>query len=198
MNPLVRFLLLAFVCILSPFFADGCTPTTSEPAEDPVVVILRDGAPACSGVAVGPHEVLTAAHCVSDVERVAYVTATEWRYSARGFQLARIDWINLDRDLARLHVEFNFAAPVKLRAPVAGEPVRARSVLFDATSSGNLLPGEGFFRDSTITVIPGWSGSPVFGDDGRVVGLVRSCRGGIVGMTKICLPDNAALSLVVP
>jgi hypothetical protein len=184
-------LLLLAVLMLS------CAPTGGEPVEDPIVVILRDGQPSCSGFAVGPHELLTAAHCVDDRREVAFVTEPQWRLSARGFSIARVLWADPDRDLARLHTKLNFSAPFRLRAPIEGEAVEARSVFYGGTTRGGLLEGAGYFRDSTLTVIPGWSGSPVLGGDGSAVGVIRSCRGGIVGAVKFCLPDNAAI-VVLP
>jgi hypothetical protein len=196
MNPVQRFLLLALACIAGSLTVNGCAQ--AAPPEDPVVVILRDGLPVCSGFAVGPHELLTAAHCVADSTTVAYTTAEQWRDTARAFELARVMSVDPTRDIARLHAKLNFDTHYQLRRIVEGEPVASRSVFYSATTRGRVLPAEGLFRDSTLTVIPGWSGSPVLGADGRAVGVVRSCQGGIIGATKFCLPNNAVFSLVVP
>jgi S1-C subfamily serine protease len=196
MNPITRFLLLAFSCLAFSIAAIACIP--ADPPEDPVVVILRDGLPQCSGFAIGRNEILTANHCVNDRESIAFVTAEQWRFSSNAFQTGMVVWRDDDRDLAGLRVKLNFKSPVELRELVEGEAVRARSVFYQQTSRGMMLAGDGYFRDSTITVIPGWSGSPVFGVDGKVVGLIRSCFGGFVGTIRFCYPDNAVVSLVRP
>lgn len=178
-------------------FVLGCS--SGEPPNDPVVVILRDGLPECSGVAVSPNQILTVAHCVQGLARgdkVAFVHRDRWQHTSAGYDDARLAFVNEDRDLAVLSSPVTFANPVEQREPVELEDVWARSALFDATSSGQLLTGYGFFRDTTVTIKPGWSGSPVFGRDGKLVGIMRSCFGGWANGHKYCLPRSGILSVL--
>lgn len=153
-------------------------------SEDSVVVILRDGFPACSGFAVDAGHMLTAAHCVADRSEVAFATASQWRHTASGFTLARVEDVDPRRDVARLSSELTFVTPFKLRELQPGEAVSARSVSFGATTEGFVLPGAGFFRDTTMGIQLGWSGAPVIGLDGMVVGLVHSCVATVRGCTR--------------
>jgi len=168
----------------------------APPPEDPVVVILRDGLPACSGFAVDAGHVLTAAHCVGDRSEVAFATASQWQHTARGFTLARVEYVDRARDIASLSSGFNFQSFLKLREPTEGESVLARSVFFNATTRGTVLAGAGFFRDTTMGIQFGWSGSPVLGGDGKVVGLVHSCLAAGEGRARGCLPLNAQITVL--
>jgi hypothetical protein len=175
----------------------GCT--SSAAPTDPVVVILRDGLPECSGVAITTNQIMTAAHCLQGLERgdkVAFVSHERWTRTAGGYDDARLAFVNEDRDLAVLTSPVPFLQPVEQRQPVEGEDLWARSALFGETHEGELLPGIGFFRDTTITIRPGWSGSPVFGRDGKLVGIVHSCFGGWVDGHKFCLPYSGTLAVL--
>lgn len=168
----------------------GCT-YVGAPVKDPVVVIMRDGLPACSGFAVAKDKVLTALHCVTQNE-VEVVTETQWSRTASASTPALVEYTDTARDIVVLSGEFNFTRLVKLRSPRVGEAVFARSVFFGAITDGNVLEGEGFFRDTTMTIARGWSGSPVYGLDGKVVGFVDGC----MARAGVCLPDNASIGVL--
>jgi S1-C subfamily serine protease len=161
-----------------------------SPVKDPVVVIMRDGLPACSGFAIAKDKVLTAAHCVTRNE-AEVVTETQWEKTASASTPAIVVYTDLARDILVLSGEFNFTGYVSLRPPRPNEAVYARSVYFGAITDGNVLEGDGFFRNTTMTIALGWSGSPVYGLDGKVVGFVHSCEA-----RKQCLPDNAQIGVL--
>lgn len=171
--------------------------TTSSPTE-PSVVILRDGMPECSGIAIAPQTLLTAAHCVLGLDpgdSIAFVTRDKWRGTARGFDVAKIVSVDADRDLATLSSLITFLNAPEQRRPGL-ETVWARSALFEQVHTGRVLPGFGFFRDTTLTIAPGWSGSPVFGADGKLVGIVHSCLGGFENGQKFCLPESGTFAVL--
>lgn len=167
--------------------------STAEPATDPVV--LRDGLPVCSGVALDSGRILTAAHCVDDRQSIAVVTAEQWRTTAKAFSVVRVTAVDAGRDLAFLSGPVA-AQVLNQREPMSGEVVHARSGLYQRSVSGFVLVGAGFFRDTTLSVEPGWSGSPVFAADGSLVGIVHSCVGGYIGVHKYCTPNNAAIAVM--
>jgi S1-C subfamily serine protease len=172
----------------------ACAP--SAPLRDPIVVVMRDGLPTCSGFAVAQNQVVTAAHCVTDMFDVEIVTAEQWQYTSNASTPAHVQYVDRQRDLAALSTEFNFDTKVTYREPIDGETVYARSVFFGAIADGNILPGIGFFRDTTISIDFGWSGSPVFGLDGKVVGFVDACRVGSGRPRAKCLPESALIGVL--
>jgi len=183
---MIRALLIALALL-------GCAPCKPQ---DPIVVILRDGQPVCSGFAVGPNQVLTAAHCVGDRPDVAIVTAEQWAHTSHGFTLAHVQLVDSSRDIASLSSDHIFDVPLKMRGPVTGETVYARSIMFGEITDGNVLPGAGSFVDTTMSIIPGWSGSPVLALDGSVVGFVHSCIATVHGLHRKCLPHNAQIGVL--
>lgn len=170
----------------------GCAFADAPAVRDPIVVVMRDGLPNCSGFAIERNTVLTAAHCVGDENEVDVVTEEQWRTTASASTHAVVAFRDRGRDLATLSGEFNFDMYVSFRALREREPVYSRSVYFGAMTDGNLLDGAGYFRDSDMTIAKGWSGSPVFGLDGKVVGLVHSC----VARERQCLPFNAQIAVL--
>lgn len=155
----------------------GCSPVVGRaPALDAsIVVVMQDGFPVCSGFAIGESIVLTAAHCLRDDATPAVVTSRQWLTQTQSSTEAEVVSVDLARDLAVLSVDHSFADPLRQRAPITGEQVFARSLKFGGIEYGNVLAGAGYFRDTTLSIRLGWSGSPVLGHDGRVVGVVHSC-----------------------
>lgn len=169
-----------------------------SPARDPIVVILRDGLPVCSGFAVGRTQIVTAAHCLDGARTVAFATAEQWRTTAKAFTVGHVTVLDVGRDLAAFESDAEFAEPLRMRSPLLGETVTAESVMFGRQASGVVLPGLGFYRDTTISVDFGWSGSPVLGADGRVVGFVHACTGRLSEQGRIECRPNTALIGVMP
>jgi S1-C subfamily serine protease len=167
----------------------GCS-YVGAPVADPVSVVMRDGLPACSAFAVAKDKVVTAAHCVTG-NAAEVVTETQWRLTTNASTPATVEYLDPARDLAVLTGEFNFTSPISLRPPTT-EAIYSRSVLFDAIADGNVLAGAGAFRQTTLSVEFGWSGSPVFGLDGKVVGFVHSCR----ARKGQCLPFETQIGVL--
>lgn len=169
----------------------------------------------CGAVAIAPKLALTAGHCV----RWIAGTHVVWRPKAPVAVPHEALTIAADRerDLAWLHSEDSFPAFVPVRRGVSGETVRAVSPVYDwATVRGTLgretfLGGEPdggtcdgltcrgvLYWETNLTIKPGWSGSPVFGEDGAVIGVVSSCQGFAqwkgLRLEKSCKPGFALVA----
>jgi hypothetical protein len=60
----------------------------------------------CDGIAIGPHEILTADHCLQPGQtEIAVVDQTTWYTTVRGFIIARVVHRDVGRDLVRLHTD---------------------------------------------------------------------------------------------
>jgi hypothetical protein len=68
--------------------------------------------------------------------------------------------------------------------------------LFGRLSSGVVLPSFGYFVDTTMTIELGWSGSPVLGADGRVVGFVHACQTRADGARRACIEHSAIVGVM--
>lgn len=196
---------------------------------DSIVVLLGtdSGEPACNAVATGPHTLATAAHCVThrldheDVspfatrtanlgDAVWYVTRHEWYRSASSAARARVTRYDAARDVAILdtdqpveprrtaHLCSRCSTPVTVyaRAGVFGWAIHA------GHTTGRTFAGPGqYYWDATISIEPGWSGSPVFDAAGSVVGVVSACLGSTIAagdhFVKSCEP-NFAVFVDVP
>ena len=165
-----------------------------------VTILNSQGRGCCSGVSVlsndGTPVIATAAHCVMhpidpfDSESATFAMTGDavWFMTWRGHvpQFGRIRTIDLDRDVAELVTTLDAPAPVgrALLCDACSVTVHAVSALYNALSYGEIdAQPIGFFWTSTISVQPGWSGSPVF-VDGRVVGLIGAC----VMAEGVCFP----------
>ena len=160
----------------------SCVPVRSP------VVGLQDaaGRVTCSAFAVGEH-LVTAAHCVHG-KRIGYVTRDLWNRTARGQLVANVAHIDREHDWAILTPPtLNGLAPLSVGQVVVGESVFTIAAKGDWVPSGGLVVTSFFAGEtngvdklrweSTITVAPGWSGSPVINARGEVVGIVVSCTG---------------------
>jgi S1-C subfamily serine protease len=174
----------------------GCAAGVPTTVDSAVAVVMRNDEPACSAFAISPHELLTASHCVGD-DTVQIVSRETWIETSDGYTEAQVVSRDEDRDVVVLQVPTTFPTFFRMREPQEGETVFAIGGMFDwRRSTGTVQPGAGFFRDSTITIKHGWSGSPVIGADGFVVGLIHSCHGNFVGAQHFCLPNNATMSVL--
>jgi hypothetical protein len=157
-------------------------------------VLASDGTPV----------IATAAHCVMrpidpfdsspDAPATAMRGDAVWFLAWHGHvpQFGRIRLIDLDRDVALLGTTLDAPAPIgrALLCDACSSPVHAVSALFDALSYGTIdSPRIGNFWTSTITVRPGWSGSPVFAD-GHVIGLVDAC----ISKAGVCFPGLSIIT----
>lgn len=155
----------------------------------------------CGAVAIGPRTLLTARHCLRGKTAVRYVTQELWEGTSDGAYMATTMRQSEGRDLAWLRVQGPaFATWLPMRGPREGETLRTvapiagwavdvgfAGIPFRAVNTPELLmpfhdeaPEDpagaiGQFWSSSLSIQPGWSGSPVLGVDGALVGLVIAC-----------------------
>ena len=207
---------------LIPVLVLACAPARgpADAEADAIVVLLsadNDRHPDCNAVAIGPHELATAAHCVThridqedetpDAPRTAeigdpvwYVTRAMWGGTGSGAERARVSYYDRVRDVALLETE-GVPGPPRRVAELGVEAVYARSALYEWERHNGQVAGRTFmgrssyYWETTIDIIPGWSGSPVFNASGAVVGLVSACAGATINagthQFKTCLPKFA-------
>lgn len=187
----------------------SCTPPLRSAAvrlEEPLV---------CGAFAVGPRTLLTAGHCV----RWQAGTAVRWepRDIVRTLETARAVSADRERDLAWLETDATLSPVFRTRRGLEGEHVTAVSPVYDWSQSSGYLTRETYlggepdggscdgsscrgvtYWETTLTIKPGWSGSPVLGDDGAAIGVVSSCQGFArwVGLRleKTCKPGFALVA----
>ncbi len=176
--------------------AFGCVPASAMPAVALVVRTGNDWERFCGAVAIGPRTLLTARHCLRGGTSVAYVTREVWEHTSDGAYMAHVVRQSKARDLAWLRTYGPaFESWLPLRGVERGETVAAIAPIADWRGAlgttgdtftafqtpDSILPShtasalDGSFRASTLSVQPGWSGSPVLGGDGALVGIVIGC-----------------------
>lgn len=134
-------------------------------------------APSCNAFVVHGPALVTAAHCVAGVELGAPVRYIE----PSGIGLGTAWLVELDDPADRAVLEPALSVNlVPLPAgfpPSVGDPVVSVSSFYSARSEGVVVArlSSGYFETS-MTIIHGWSGSPVLDADGRVWGVVSQCR----------------------
>jgi hypothetical protein len=141
------------------------TPEASVHGHSVLVEFVGDGH--CSGTAIGPHTILTAAHCVSDYPGAVIVNGVP----------ANVERTHLDGgDQARIEVDITFdtwaevgpAAKQGDRVFLYGNPGILRDVLRRGYIAG---AAEGLLL-TDINIGHGDSGAGVFNDKGQVIGVV--------------------------
>jgi hypothetical protein len=136
----------------------------------------------CGAVMVGPHVALTAGHCARGGPEVLAVDKA--------------------RDLALITARAQHYNG-HVRPAVVGEVVIACSALYDKCVTGAVTHRNHIgYLETNLTVVPGWSGSPVVGLDGALVGIVTACMGSEIwaGLTKkkTCVPGFAFVAEAMP
>jgi hypothetical protein len=147
----------------------------------------RRGSGLCSATVIGPHAILTAEHCdYKDGKGNLDQTALMIDLSTKVYHIE--DSILDDRDHQILLVDgpaFTDIATYQVRQPVAGEtvfilgdgkgefpPRELVGTVISVPNDASSVDGEAGLFYSTMKVIPGDSGSAVYGTDGKIVGLV--------------------------
>jgi len=169
-------------------------PSLAENLAAKTVALTRDGDAFCSGVWVGDHEILTAAHCVSrheDGDTITYATRADVTHVGdaelvyeRPAVILRRDTVH---DLALLQARrapAHDVASLSLANIQAGQSVHTMGAplgLWWSYSSGEIAavrfaqldedePGLWWIQ-ATAPISPGNSGCGLFDDDGFLVGL---------------------------
>ncbi len=179
----------------------GCSATMPK---HPAVALLTQDYRSCGAVAIAPHELVTASHCVDEGARrtIRYIADVDWFSAVQREYSARVVHVESSRDLAWLKTERD-APPlpfVAIRAPVAFEHLYSIAPAHNwKRSSGWLDEQVAGFLLTTVSVQPGWSGSPVFGLDGKLVAIVSACHPTEDGLTgtgllRRCKPRFSILS----
>jgi S1-C subfamily serine protease len=130
-------------------------------AEDNETVYL---AATCGGIAIGPHEILTADHCLDlGQTSVAVVDQTTWLTTIRGHVLARVVLRDPAKDLARLHTD-EILDYTGLSAQTSGAAVvSTRFESRPVQHEGDRVQAEVSHTDS---------GSAVCDPDGKLIGVL--------------------------
>lgn len=188
MRSLLLFILLLIVgCTQVP----PLTPKTSSIPESSSVVVMKSyydfhwrlkTIPACGGVIVGKHLIITAAHCVGAVNsEVEYVTRDVWFKTTGGKDVSYVVETNPTKDIAYLYSPKELGPAAEIRTPQEGEfklvVKRFKLVRDYANKVGEL----------EIKLSGGDSGSGVFGEDGKLLGIIHDCN----TKEKVIVNDHA-------
>jgi S1-C subfamily serine protease len=185
---------LVALCIVGLFVwqSRAATTHTSHIGHPTVKILVGKGHG--SGVYIGSNLILTAAHVVAGADDGKITVKTESGNILDGEVL----WSSKARDVSLIRVSGVFGlspAVLSCTTPKIGDAIHARgnplSVEFfsswgrvagDKREMGPWLVGV----PTDMTILPGMSGGPVFGSDGRVVGLavgVLMAPAGFSGMS---------------
>lgn len=189
--------------------ASGPWPTPAASATA-VALVDANGERYCGAVAVGALTLLTAGHCVTGPrkrDRIAYVTPERWYTTSSGVYWAHTRRVDMERDLAWLTAGGPPMAYAPVRAPREDEALHVVAPIADWADVGGRLglpipqrfDGETFhyaelgveYWTAVLTIAPGWSGSPVYGEDGAIIGVLSACVRTAPG---VCRSDYAILS----
>ena len=172
----------------------GCSPAATS------AIHISSPGHECGAVAIGPHTALTAAHCV----KWGAEKSTTWDVPGGASKPITVISAARSNDLAVLYSADQFPSYSTIRRGLEGEPVTAVSPVYQYArgqgvlqSSTDLGPAA-LYWETDLTIVPGWSGSPVYGTDGKVIGVISSCSGVVmwVGSRPVatCSPKFAVVA----
>ena len=148
-------------------------------------VRLTAGPIVCTGVHLGKGEILTAAHCLAQLE-IASMIYGELKYKVEtglGLLDTEVLWSAPEYDVALLHAPAlrTKAATLSCNSLVIGErifttgnPLGYHRITTEGRVAGNMAASKDFkeYQLVDLTVAPGNSGGPVFNIKGSFVGIV--------------------------
>lgn len=155
--------------------------------------------PRCAAFAIvrqGQTMLATASHCVPDgtsnTTPIRFYAPSGWGHGF-AYLIERNDPV----DVAFLALaDPEMVAPLRVgRSPLVGESVLSYSPIFRGSTTGKVngwLGGD--WLETTQTITPGWSGSPVLDGRGDVVGIVSQCPTEARGATRQCVPGHAVVT----
>jgi len=143
---------------------------------------------------------------------ILYVTRNDWFYTGSDAMRAKIKTLDLVRDRAMLSVN-QFEVPMPLMkakycypCTFDGDQVHSVSAVYNwdrhkGTILNDMYSGiDSRFFESDLTIDYGWSGSPVFTENGEVLGLVIRCNPSIVQvndrMVRKCVPGWSLITSI--
>jgi len=216
-----RYLFACLVLLASFVLALGCTHDALAPgqprAASVVSLLERTDPPPCIGLpeeqcryaytfephcaafAIAKHGqtmLVTASHCVPD----SATSSTPLRFHAPsgwGHGKAYLAHRDADADVAFLTLsDPEMVTPLRVgRSPLVDERVWSYSPIYRARSAGLVMDwlGPDWF-ETTQSVAPGWSGSPVLDEQGAVVGVVSRCPAENGIASKRCSPGRVVVT----
>lgn len=184
----LRLLLLALFCACSVPLPAQEPGTLQSGAELATVVLMGSIAqtdtmvgPICAAVAIGPHTLVTARHCVKR-HKVAFATNQDWVANDWMGEAETTGAIDEANDLILLRTRETLANTVAIRtdALTAGDQVYSVhhgslmpwSFVVGTVANGDRTDGEIHMVQVDIAVSPGASGAGLFDRDGKLAGVL--------------------------
>lgn len=140
-------------------------------------------------------------------DRALYVTRNDWYYTGSDAYRATIKRIDFVRDRAVLSVnQFEVPPPLPRAEPCdrclfENYNVHSVGAVYEWARHSGVITGKTYagygssFVESSISINYGWSGSPVFNDNGEVMGLIIRCDPDVQDETHKTRPCKPGWSL---